>query len=95
MLAALEREMPDGSRWSRPEGGYFLWVDLPAGVEAAELLARATESGVTFVKGSDFFAGPGGEESARLAFSFPAVEEIDEGVTRLAGLVREAAAVAA
>jgi 2-aminoadipate transaminase len=95
MLVALEREMPPGSRWSRPEGGYFLWVDLPAGVDAAELLSRATERGVTFVKGSDFFAGPGGEESARLAFSFPAVEEIDEGVTRLAGLVRGAAAVAA
>jgi DNA-binding transcriptional MocR family regulator len=95
MLAALEREMPDGTVWSRPEGGYFLWVDLPAGVDAAELLARATETGVTFVKGNDFFAGPGGEESARLAFSFPSVEEIHQGIAVLGGLVREAAAVAA
>jgi DNA-binding transcriptional MocR family regulator len=95
MLDALRRELPEGVTWSRPQGGYFLWLDLPAGVGAADLLVRATEAGVTFVKGSDFFPGPGGEESARLAFSFPSVEEIREGVSRLAGLVREAAAVAA
>jgi DNA-binding transcriptional MocR family regulator len=95
MLQALERDFPEGASWSRPEGGYFLWLDLPPGVDAAELLARSTEAGVTFVKGSDFFAGPGGEGSARLAFSFPTVPEIKEGVSRLAGLVRDAAAVAA
>ena len=80
MLAALEREAPEGTRWNRPEGGYFLWLDLPAGVNAAELLDRATAAGVTFVKGSDFFLGPGGEESARLAFSFATADEIDEGI---------------
>jgi 2-aminoadipate transaminase len=50
---------------------------------------------VTFVKGSDFFCGPGGEESARLAFSFPSVDEIREGIGRLGVLVREASAVPA
>jgi DNA-binding transcriptional MocR family regulator len=95
MLAALERDFPEGSSWSRPQGGYFLWLDLPAGVNATELLARSTEAGVPFVKGTDFFTGPGGEESARLAFSFPSVAEIHDGVARLAALVREAAAVAA
>ncbi len=93
MLGALEREFPEGARWSRPEGGYFLWLDLPAGVDAAELLAASTEAGVTFMKGSDFFAGPGGEQSARLAFSFPSVDEIERGVAILAGLVRDAAGV--
>jgi 2-aminoadipate transaminase len=91
MLAALERELPDAS-WSRPEGGYFLWLDLP--VDAADLLERATASGVTFVKGADFFPpGGGGERSARLAYSFVSPAEIDTGVARLAALVPSAAPV--
>jgi DNA-binding transcriptional MocR family regulator len=94
MLAALEREMPEGTAWSRPEGGYFLWLDLPAGVETEALFRRAAEVDVAFVKGADFFLD-GGESSARLAFSFASPAEIDDGVTRLGSLVREAAAVAA
>jgi 2-aminoadipate transaminase len=86
MLAALERELPQEARWSRPEGGYFVWLDLP--VAAADLLERATGRGVTFVKGVDFFP-PGGDgaRSARLAYSFVSPAEIDEGVSRLAALV--------
>ena len=95
MIAALEREMPDGAAWNRPEGGYFLWLDLPPGVEAEALLAQAGEAGVTFVKGADFYAGAGGEDAARLAFSFASPAEIDEGLGRLGRLVRDAAAVAA
>ncbi len=95
MLETLEAEFPEGSSWSHPDGGYFLWVDLPAGVRVQELAARAGEVGVQLVKGTDFFAGPGGEESMRLAFSFPSVDEIREGIRRLGALVREAAAVAA
>jgi 2-aminoadipate transaminase len=90
MLAALEREFPAEAHWSRPAGGYFLWLDLPAA--AADLLERATQSGVTFVKGADFFVpGGGGERSARLAYSFVSPAEIDEGVTRLAALLPAAA----
>jgi 2-aminoadipate transaminase len=95
MLEALAREMPEGTRWNEPEGGYFLWVDLPAGVRGEDLLQRAGEVGVTFVKGSDFFFTSGGEESARLAFSYETPEDIGEGVARLGRLLREAAAVAA
>lgn len=92
MLGALERELPGGVRWSRPEGGYFLWLDFPAGVDAGELLARATDAGVTFVKGADFFPGGlGGGGSARLAFSFAALDEIADGVARLAALLPTAA----
>jgi DNA-binding transcriptional MocR family regulator len=84
MFEALERELAGRARWSRPEGGYFLWLDLPEGTDATELLGRAAAAGVTFVPGSDF----GGERnSARLAFSFASPAEIDEGVSRLAGLV--------
>ena len=67
-------------RWSEPEGGYFLWVDLP--VDASELLARAEAAGVTFVKGADFFpGGAAARRSARLAFSYASPSEIDEGVS--------------
>ena len=95
MLAALTREMPEGTRWNQPEGGYFLWLDLPSGVAADALLTVAGEEDVVFIKGADFFFHGGGEESARLAFSFATAHEIDEGITRLGRLVREAAAVAA
>lgn len=94
MLAALERDFPDGARWSRPEGGYFLWLDFPEGVAAAELLERAAAAGVTFVKGADFYpAGAGGESFARLAYSFVSPAEIDEGISRLASLLPAAAPV--
>jgi DNA-binding transcriptional MocR family regulator len=95
MLEVLSQELPEGSSWSRPEGGYFLWLDLPAGVRVGPLFDRAAEAGVQFVKGTDFYAGEGGEESARLAFSFSSLDEIREGVRRLGVLVREAAVVLA
>ena len=86
MLEALEREFPD-ARWSRPEGGYFIWLELPEGGDAAALLGRAAAAGVTFVPGTDFGGAP---NTARLAFSFVSPDEIGEGVRRLAALVREA-----
>jgi DNA-binding transcriptional MocR family regulator len=89
MLEALERELPD-ARWSRPQGGYFIWLELPEGKDAAALLERATGAGVTFVPGTDF---GGTLNTARLAFSFVSPDEIKEGVRRLAALVREPLAV--
>ena len=92
MLAALEEELGGRASWSTPEGGYFLWLDL--GVDTAELLGRAEESGVTFIKGADFFPpGEGGERSARLAFSYVSPAEITEGIGRLAPLVPAATRV--
>lgn len=87
MRDALERDFPEGSSWSRPEGGYFLWLDLPDGADASELLTRAEAVGVTFVKGADFYAGPGGESAARLAYSFASPAEITDGVGRLASVL--------
>ncbi len=90
MLAAFERELPDGARWSRPQGGYFTWLDLPEEIDAAALLAAATDKGVTFVRGSDFYPpGEGGGASARLAFSFVSPADVTAGVALLAGLLRE------
>jgi 2-aminoadipate transaminase len=92
MLTALEESFPEGSRWSHPQGGYFVWLDLPAGTDAAELLERSEQEGVTFVKGADFYAGPGGESSARLAFSFVSPAQVTEGVGRLAAALDRVAA---
>jgi DNA-binding transcriptional MocR family regulator len=92
MVAALARHLPDDASFTRPEGGYFVWADLPSGPPAAELLPAAEAAGVTFVKGTDFFpAGGGGERSLRLAFSFVSPEEIGSGVERLASLLAAAA----
>jgi len=79
MLAAIDRELPN-VRTTRPEGGYFLWAEL-GGADAGELLARAEEAGVTFVQGTDFGGAP---DTLRLAYSFVSVEEIVDGVGRLA-----------
>jgi DNA-binding transcriptional MocR family regulator len=88
MLAALEREMPADATWTRPDGGYFIWLDLPSGPPSSELLKSAEEAGVSFVQGTDFFpAGQGGEQSLRLAFSFVSPDEIADGVARLAALL--------
>src|SRR5207237_3171392 len=93
MLAALDRELGAEAAWSRPEGGYFVWLDLPRGVSAAELLPPAADAGVTFVPGTDFSPrAAGGAGSARLAFSFVSPDEIDEGVSRLAELLADGAA---
>ena len=88
MLAALDDELGGRATWNRPGGGYFLWVDFGQGVDAGDLLDRATEAGVTFVRGADFFpAGSGGTSSARLAFSYEPPERIAEGVRILARLL--------
>jgi DNA-binding transcriptional MocR family regulator len=91
MLEALERELSGIARWNRPEGGYFLWLELPDGVDAHELLRRAAPAGVTFVAGADF-GGPA--SSARLAYSFVSPAEIGEGVRRLAAVLAATPAAA-
>ena len=84
MLEALERNLGSGATWSRPDGGYFVWVDLD---RDAPTVAEAEAAGVTFVAGQDFFADGGGARSLRLAFSFVSPDEIVEGVSRLSPLL--------
>ncbi len=95
LLAALEEHLGGtGARWNRPDGGYFLWLDLPDGLDAAKLLAAAEQRGVTFVPGPDFFPrGGGGRSAARLAFSFASPGQLGEAVSRLAVLLTSAPAV--
>ncbi len=87
MLAALERTMPDGVRWTTPQGGFFSWVTLPDGGDAALLAKRAVEVGVGIVPGSLFFPDGRGGDNVRLSFSLVDESAIDEGVARLAELV--------
>jgi DNA-binding transcriptional MocR family regulator len=88
MLEALERTLPESATWSRPEGGYFLWLDLGVGANTSDLAARAESEGVGIVRGADFFPSTGGgTTAARLAFSYEPPERITEGIERLALLV--------
>jgi 2-aminoadipate transaminase len=90
ILEAFERDLPEGTSWSRPQGGYFTWLEFPEGTDVAALLDASSAAGVTFVKGSDFFpSGRGGEASARLAFSFVSPADISAGIARLATLLGE------
>ncbi|MGH2404030.1 MAG: PLP-dependent aminotransferase family protein [bacterium] len=91
MLEALEREMPPGVTWTRPEGGLFLWVRVPEGMDCGAMLQQAVEEGIMYVPGQPFHADGGGRNTMRLNFSYPSEEEIREGIARLARLVRAVA----
>jgi DNA-binding transcriptional MocR family regulator len=82
LAAALERDLPD-ARFTPPEGGYFMWVELPEGTDVDALFQAAAERGVAFVKGTDFLL-EGGQNTLRLAYSGVTADQIDEGVARLA-----------
>jgi 2-aminoadipate transaminase len=86
VITALERELPEAT-FARPEGGYFMWVELPEAVDVAELEKAAKERDVQFVKGTDFLL-EGGRNTLRLAYSGVTPEQIDEGITRLADAMR-------
>jgi len=86
LLAALERSMPPGIRWTTPHGGFFSWLTLPEGASSTELARLAGERGVGIVPGTLFFPDGRGDESLRLSFSLVEETQIDEGVERLAAL---------
>lgn len=95
MLAALAQHMPKGVSWTRPDGGMFVWVTLPPGLDAKALLARAIQHArVAFVPGSAFFTDHSGANTLRLSFSLAPPAMITEGIRRLAGVVAEALATA-
>jgi 2-aminoadipate transaminase len=87
MLAALQREVGQKASWTRPDGGFFTWVELPPGLAAVEVAERALQAGVAVVPGLPFYPDGGGERHIRLSFSRATEEEIGEGVRRLAGLL--------
>lgn len=89
LCAALERELSD-ARFVVPQGGYFLWVELPEGTDVAAMEESAKAKGLVFVKGTDFLL-EGGENALRIAYSGVPADQIDEAVSRLAAAYREVA----
>lgn len=88
MLAALDQHMPADVRWSRPEGGMFVWLTLPARFDGAKLLASALyEERIAFVPGGAFFADGSGANTVRLSYSRPSEAAIGEGVLRLGRVI--------
>ena len=89
MLSALGRHFPEEARWTKPQGGLFLWITLPEGLDSTELLKEALEKEkVAFVPGSPFFPRGGGERTCRLNFSYSSPDVIEEGIRRLASVVK-------
>ena len=90
MLDALDEFFPPEATWTRPEGGFFVWVTLPAYVDANSMLAEALEHGVIYAPGDSFFPdGKRGRNSMRLNFSYESPENIREAIRRLAEVIED------
>ncbi|MFF5985446.1 PLP-dependent aminotransferase family protein [Streptomyces olindensis] len=94
MLAGLPGALPEGSVWTRPEGGMFLWVSLPEPYDTTALLPQVVRHDVAYVPGAPFYAGPPDRTTLRLCFVTQTPEEIGEGLRRLGEGLRGAAPVA-
>jgi 2-aminoadipate transaminase len=86
-LSALDTMMPPGCHWTRPGGGFYVWLKLPDGVNAKAMLPRAIASRVAYVPGTGFYADGSGGQYARLCYSFPSPDRIREGIRRLASVI--------
>ncbi|ACE91822.1 probable aminotransferase protein [Rhizobium etli CIAT 652] len=90
MLAALEKYMPKGTSWTKPEGGMFIWITLPEGMDGAKLLAKSLETAkVAFVPGKAFFADGSGANTFRVSFSCANDQMIEDGIGRLGKLIAD------
>jgi 2-aminoadipate transaminase len=89
MLSGLERYMPDGARWNIPHGGFFIWVELPEGIDTVKMLSKAVKSGVNYLPGTACFASGKGNNTLRLAFSFVKLDQIEQGMRILGEIIRE------
>ncbi|WP_157407990.1 PLP-dependent aminotransferase family protein [Actinomadura atramentaria] len=87
MLDALDSLMPEGCTWTRPGGGFFVWVTLPEGLDAKAMAPRAIAERVAYVPGTGFYADGGGRRNMRLSYCFAEPDRIREGVRRLAGVI--------
>ncbi len=90
LLDVFDRRLGPPVTWTRPDGGYFVWLELPPPLDAAAILERVGEVGVTCVPGDAFHAGETVPHGARLSFSYPPVDELREAAERLATVVTEA-----
>lgn len=90
MLGHIGEQFPGGVQSTRPEGGMFLWVTLPEGIDSTRMLERALSRNVAYVPGSPFFALGGGENTLRLSYSSATLEQIERGIAALGETIREA-----
>ena len=86
-LAALEQYLPPGCRWTTPDGGFYVWVTVPEGLDTKAMLPRAVTARVAYVPGTAFYNGAFGSRQLRVSFCYPTPERIREGVRRLAGVL--------
>jgi 2-aminoadipate transaminase len=89
MIEAIEEHMPGDSMWTRPAGGFYVWVTLPEWIDAQALLAAAVERRVAYVPGTAFYPDGRGRNQLRLAFCFPTEERIRDGISRLGALLED------
>ncbi len=89
MLTALDVEFPDGCSWTRPSGGFYVWVTVPRGIDTSDLLAKAVQHRVAYVPGRGFYADGQGGDQLRLCYSYPTPERIREGIVRLGELLHQ------
>ena len=89
MLKLMEKHFPAGIKWTHPDGGLFLWGELPGGMSGSELLPRAVEAKVTYVYGRPFFPDGSGDNTFRLNFSNASLETITLAIKRLGKVFRE------
>ncbi len=87
MLDELTTQMPAGTSWTRPAGGFYVWTTLPAGLDAKIMQPRALTARIAYVPGIGFYADGAGRRELRLSYCFPEPDRIREGVRRLAGVV--------
>ena len=91
MLDAMDEHFPASVSWTRPEGGMFIWVNLPEGLDGSKLLERAIARNVAFVPGAPFYAGEPRVNTLRLSFVTVSEERIREGIAILGELIKAAA----
>jgi len=88
-LDALTQMMPNGTTWTHPRGGFYVWMTLPEGLDSKAMIGRALARKVAYVPGIGFYADGDGRQNLRLSYCFPEPARIREGIRRLASVIEE------
>ena len=88
MLDALGSNMPEEVLWTKPKGGFFIWITLPDQLRSADVVEAADKERVLILSGDHFFAGQPSGQHLRLAFSYVEEEKIKEGIEKLAAIIK-------
>jgi len=90
-ISALEQHMPEGCSWNRPDGGFYVWVTVPEGIDTKAMLPRAITQRVAYASGTGFYADKLGSRQLRISYCYPTPERIREGIRRLANVLEDEA----